>query len=262
MVSSSMRRGVWLFPGTDAGRLVDAVVAAEDEGLDEIWVADEGVSRDPMAVLAAAAVRTVRIRLGVGVTSPVVRHPAVLAATAATVDEISGGRAVLGFGVGGEMTLGPLGLSVPSPLTALRDALTTARAVLSGTATEGYWPPAHAISPRAVPLWIGARGPKLVELAARHADGLLISGCTGPEAERGIGILRDAGTGCEVALYHSVAPEGDDRTATWAEAPAVLDELAAAHRPGALGINLVELLEGHDPVDAVRRAAAVLRATR
>lgn len=262
MQSPSVRRGVWLFPGTSADRLVEAVVAAEAEGLDEVWIADEGVARDPMAVLAAAAVRTSRILLGVGVTSPAVRHPAVVAATAATLDEISEGRAVLGFGVGGELTLGPLGLSVESPLSTLRDALTTARAVLSGHPTASYSPPAHAIAPRPVPLWVGARGPRLVSLATRLADGLLVSGCTEPELERTAEIVHAAGTDCRLALYRSVGGEADDRTTTWDEAPATLIDLVNRHQPASVGLNLVELLGDADPLDAVRRAAAVLHATR
>ena len=59
-------------------------VAAEEAGIDELWLGDEGPSRDPFSVLAAAAQRTDRITLGVSVTNPFLRHPAVTAATAMT----------------------------------------------------------------------------------------------------------------------------------------------------------------------------------
>ncbi|MGA1077342.1 MAG: LLM class flavin-dependent oxidoreductase, partial [Ilumatobacteraceae bacterium] len=74
-----MRRGVWIFPNRPAGELVDAIVAAERAGLDEVWLADEGVAREPIPVLAAAAVRPSTIVLATGLTSPLLRHPGAIA---------------------------------------------------------------------------------------------------------------------------------------------------------------------------------------
>ncbi len=113
-------------PGRRCGRLVEAVVAAEELGLDEVWIADEGVARDPVAVLAAAAMQTTTIKLIVGVTSPVLRHPGAIAASLATLDELSDGRAVLGLGVGGDMSLAPFGLAAERPVALFRDAIQTA----------------------------------------------------------------------------------------------------------------------------------------
>ena len=180
------RRGVWLFPGVAAGALVDAVVAAESAGLDEVWIADEGVAREPVPVLAAASRQTSRIRLGVGITSPLLRHPGAIAATMATLDELSDGRAVLGLGVGGGLSLDPFGLATTRPVGVVADAIRVARGVLGGRPVQGrlpYEPPAHAMAPRPVPVWVGARGPQLVGLAAREADGLFLSGCTPAELE-------------------------------------------------------------------------------
>ena len=70
--------------------------------------------------LAALAARTDQIRLGPGVTDPYSRHPAVTAATIATLDELSGRRALLGLGVGGT-GFRELGLSTPLPVAALRE---------------------------------------------------------------------------------------------------------------------------------------------
>lgn len=251
-----------MFPGVPAGMLVDAVVAAEELGLDEVWIADEGVGREPTTVLAATAPRTHRIRLAVGITSPLLRHPGAIAATFATLDELSGGRAVLGLGVGGEHSLAPFDLTTDRPVGVVREAVATARAVLATERSDTYDPPAHAFGPRPVPIWIGARGPQMTKLAARVADGVFLSGCTSEQhveiIER-VRAIRDI----EIALYQSAGRHDDRPTVVpWDEVGARLAEEAAVHRPAALGINLVDLNEDPraDAVGLVEMAAGVLAA--
>ncbi len=259
------RRGVWLFPGVAASALADAVVAAEDAGLDEVWIADEGVAREPVPILAAAAQRTERIRLGVGITSPLLRHPGAIAATMATLDELSDGRAVLGLGVGGGLSLGPFGIATSRPVGVVADAIRVARGVLGGRAVEGsmsYEPPPHAMGPRDVPLWVGARGPQLVALAAREADGIFLSGCSPAELERIVPVVRGTRAAVELALYHSAA-DGDprDSVSPWEAVGNDLASMCERWRPASVGINLVDLASGDDPdaVHLVARAATVLR---
>ncbi len=258
--------GVWLFPAAPADRLIAAVVRAEELGLDEVWLADEGVAREPMTVLAAAARETGRIRLAVGITSPLLRHPGAVAATAATVDELSGGgRFVLGLGVGGDKSLAPFGIEPARPVARLAEAITTARAVLAGRASDGYEPPDHAAPPRQVPIWVGARGPRLLELAAAEADGIFVSGCTPDQHDRVAAIRRAAGgsgSSAGLALYQSAADEARPGVARWDEVASLLVAEAARMGdppPTSLGVNLVELLDpAADPVAAVERAAGVL----
>lgn len=256
------RRGVWLYPGAPAPALADAVVAADELGLDEIWIADEGVAREPMMVLAAAAGRTTRIDLAVGITSPLLRHPGAIAATAATLDELSDGRAILGLGVGGRESLGPFALSSDRPVSLLRNAVRVARAVLEGSSVEGYTAPTHAMPARHVPIWVGARGPQLTRTAARDADGLFLSGCTPQQHERIIGDVRAIDPLVPLALYQS-ASDRDRRESvlTWAEVGEHLEVEAARLAPTSVGINLIDLIaSGHDPVGLVERAAAILLA--
>jgi alkanesulfonate monooxygenase SsuD/methylene tetrahydromethanopterin reductase-like flavin-dependent oxidoreductase (luciferase family) len=261
--AASVRRGVWLFPGVAADVLVDAVVAAENSGLDEVWIADEGVGREPLTVLAAAAARTRTIRLSVGITSPVLRHPGVIAATVATLDELSTGRAVLGLGVGGWRSLEPLGLSADRPVGMLRDAIATARAVLGVERTERYDPPEHAFGPRPVPIWVGSRGPQLTRLAARYADGIFLSGCTRRQHEEIIGRVRRIRP-IEIAIYQSAATDDPrDTVVSWETVGERLATEMARHHPAAVGINLVELDTDprSDAVELVERAAEILAAT-
>jgi alkanesulfonate monooxygenase SsuD/methylene tetrahydromethanopterin reductase-like flavin-dependent oxidoreductase (luciferase family) len=250
------RTGIWLFPAATVGELVDAVVAADAAGLDEVWIADEGVMRDPVVVFAAAAARTSRIRMGIGITSPALRHPGAIAATVATLDELSGGRMMLGFGVGGDLSLAPFGLTVDRPVGLIRDALRTARAVLTRTDADGYRVADHAAPARDVPLYVASRGEQINTLASREADGVFLSGFPAAGLPTVLGWARRHGTPA-VALYQSVRfrtrDPGDPTVvggdpATVAEA---LRGLVAQHRPDAIGLALVD---GDRPSTMVERA--------
>ena len=258
-----MRRGVWIFPNRPAGELVDAIVAAERAGLDEVWLADEGVAREPIPVLAAAAVRTSTIVLATGITSPLLRHPGAIASTAATLDELSGGRAVLGLGVGGRLSLDPFGLETTRPVAVLRDAIRVARAVVERRPAEGYQPPDHAMPARRVPMWVGARGPQLVRLAARDADGLFLSGCSSEELHRIVGdvapVRRSEPLG--LAVYQSAAADPTSPSELrWSDVASALGDGAIGAT--SIGINLIDPARSPavDLVAEVERAAAVLRA--
>ncbi len=85
-------------------RIIALAETVEQAGLDSVWVGDSLVAKprmEPLAVLGALAARTNRVRLGTAVLLPALRHPVLLAQTLATVDLISGGRLVIGAGVGG-----------------------------------------------------------------------------------------------------------------------------------------------------------------
>lgn len=85
-------------------RIFGLAETVEQAGLDGVWVGDSLVAKprmEPLAVLAALAARTSRVRLGTAVLLPALRHPVLLAQTMATVELISGGRLVIGAGVGG-----------------------------------------------------------------------------------------------------------------------------------------------------------------
>jgi 5,10-methylenetetrahydromethanopterin reductase len=155
---------------------VSTIVAAEQAGLDEVWLGDEGPARDPFALLAAAAGVTSTIRLGVAVTNPYLRHPATTAATALTIHELSNGRMVLGMGAGGDLALGPAQVKRARPLEATRRAVRIVRAVSNAEETEGYTPVGHAIDVTGLPIYIGARGERFNRFASEAADGVFLGG--------------------------------------------------------------------------------------
>ena len=88
----------------NADRIIRMAERVEAAGLDSVWVGDSLIAKprlEPLTVLGAIATRTSRVRLGTAVLLPALRHPVLLAQTMATVDLISGGRLVIGAGVGG-----------------------------------------------------------------------------------------------------------------------------------------------------------------
>lgn len=253
--------GVWLFPDATAGDLVDAVVRLEELGFDEVWIADEGVMREPIVVLAAAATRTRRIRLGVGITTPLLRHPGALGATFATLDELSGGRAILGLGVGGHLSLAPFGIEPARPVAIMRDAIRTARAVIERVDGETYRVAEHAAPQRRVPIFVASKGEQISRLASREADGAFLSGFDLDALDAPVAWARSARP-IDVALYASVrfrhdAP--DDPTALRGDPSVVADgvrRLAERHRPASVGLALVD----GDPVGPmIERAGEVRR---
>lgn len=258
--TTAVRKGVWMFPSAPAQQMVEAVVRAEQLGLDEVWIADEGVSREPLALLAAAAVQTSRITLATGITSPLLRHPGALASAAATIDELSDGRFVLGLGVGGALSLDPFGLTTDRPIGVIKDALLTARSVLTRSESAFYRPPEHAAPARGVELWVGGRGPQMVRTAARYGDGVFLSGCTPQQHDSIADNARTVQPDVGLALYQSAADvPPDDRCSAWAEVGVVVAEEARRLRPSSVGINLVDLnTGGRDPIELVERAAEAL----
>lgn len=98
------REAVMSQAAPDFGPILDLAERAEALGFDSVWVGDSVLARprfEPLATLAAVAARTSRVRLGTAVLVPSLRQPVVLANEIATLDHVSGGRLILGLGIGG-----------------------------------------------------------------------------------------------------------------------------------------------------------------
>src|SRR5919106_4344333 len=222
---SSVAYGVGLPPEAPVPDLVELAEGAERLGYEYVWVNDERLERDPSTVLAAIAMQTRLLRVGPGVTNPYSRHPALLATAAATLDELSGGRAVLGIGAGGT-NHAALGIEREAPVVALREALAVIRGLLSGATVTVEGRVIRAVSAtlgfdacEGLPIYVGARGPKVLELAGELADGVIVGNVASEAGWRyaldhvGRGAER-AGRGVEdlslVAwLYACVADDGE-----------------------------------------------------
>ncbi len=241
----TLTTGVWIYPDGPIDDLVAAVVEADRAGIDEVWIADEGVMRDPFVVFAASAASTERVRMGIGITSPMLRHPGAIAATVSSLDELSGGRMMLGFGVGGQQSLEPFGLTAERPVALMRDALRTARAVLDRRSHAGYLVTDHAAPARDVPLYVASRGEQINRLASREADGVFLSGFAPDRLDEVLGWVRSDGSP-RVALYQSVrfrtSADGDPTSVSGSpeQVAAVLGGLVDAYAPDSIGLALVD----------------------
>ena len=128
---------------------------------------------DPYVMLARALQATDTIVLGPLIENPVMRHPAVIAGSIATVDNIQPGRTLLGMGVG-DTAVRLMGKR-PASVAALEHAVKTIRALNSGEALAvDATRPARLRHAAPVPVWIAAQGPRTLEMAGRVADGVFI----------------------------------------------------------------------------------------
>src|SRR5919204_2770166 len=120
-----------LFPTESPRRLLDVIRLAEELGYHAVYVGDsQMIWREAFALLGAAALVTSRIRLGPGVTNPITRDPAVVAAAVETLVELAGPRIVLGIGAG-DSSLRTLGKR-PATLAHLEASIQLIRRLLSG----------------------------------------------------------------------------------------------------------------------------------
>jgi 5,10-methylenetetrahydromethanopterin reductase len=168
----------------------DAVVLArraEEAGLDEVWVSEDYLERGAFAVAGAMAAVTERLRVGLGVVNPWTRHVALTAMEAHALDEIAAGRAVVGLGASnaGWMT-GRLGIPFDRPISVLAEYTDALRRLLAGEhvreRVHGHQLDAalDASPSRSIPLIWGVKGPRAMELAGRHADGVMLSVLSSP----------------------------------------------------------------------------------
>jgi 5,10-methylenetetrahydromethanopterin reductase len=158
----------------------ELAAAAEEAGFDQVWISHDLFWRSAPVLVAAALAMTRRIRLGIGIMNPYSAHPAEIAMHAATLQELSGGRFLLGIGSGAEGFLAWAGLPRPAPLARTRAAVLACRALLAGSspadgaAGDGWQPEAHLRwTGPPVPLYLGAMGPRMLALAGEVADGVL-----------------------------------------------------------------------------------------
>jgi 5,10-methylenetetrahydromethanopterin reductase len=253
---------VGVLPNRPVAEIADFAAEAETFGFTGIWIADsQSIFRDSYVALAGCALRTSRMTLATGVTNPVTRHPATIASAIATLDELSGGRALLGIGVG-ESAVRTVGLR-PAKLARLEEATHALRALLEGrTATwDGAETRLAWWSGRAVPIWYASTGPRSLQLGGRVADGVLFQVGSHPDL---VGYaLRRIDDGADAAgrppeqvrrlvrLACSVDVDGDRartdaRGYVAAAAGTVFGAVPREEMPGELWAELARMKEGYD----------------
>ena len=164
----------------DSHAFLNLVRLTDKTNFSSLWI-QEGDQRSSTSLATLALNSTVRVKVGVGVTSPLRRHPQILAIEAATLNEISGGRFILGLGVASS-AITNYGLET-KPLSAMRDTFRIIRGLLSDEPSKFSYkgevfslkaPQKRLMMPR-VPIYFGGIGPRMLDLAGEVADGLVMT---------------------------------------------------------------------------------------
>ncbi len=214
--------------------LVEIAVAAEVAGMESVWV-PEGGGRDALSLLAAFAGATSRVRLATGILPIVSRTPAVTAMSATGMAAISGDRFMLGLGTGHRPIVEHThGISYSGPLARMEETVNIVKGLLAGdsvTADGRHFTVSDARLGRATagvstPVYVAALGPKMIALAGRVADGVLLNWTAVGHIAASVATLHRAAEG----VGHnptSVDVAGYVRTAviTGAEDPAIRKSL-------------------------------------
>jgi F420-dependent oxidoreductase-like protein len=159
--------------------------AAERLGYESVWVTQLPDARDASLVLAAYGAATQRVALGTGVLPIYTRHPTAMVQMAATLDEITAGRFILGIGVSHKVTVESMwGMKLEHPVEAMREYLTIVRAgvregsgAIDGEQFIARWGYSAPRRPD-LPIMISALNPRMLELAGELADGVVLWMCS------------------------------------------------------------------------------------
>jgi 5,10-methylenetetrahydromethanopterin reductase len=182
--------------GFNAGLSVSEIASygsrAEELGFDSFWMHEHSFGRDAVSYLSAVAQNTMKIKIGVACLSPYVRHPVLLAMTAANLQESSHGRAILGLGTGFPARLDLLGIRHDRPVAAIRESIEICRGVWTGN------PLTYAgtvfsvrnvkslIGSANIPIYIAGWKKQMLALTGKYADGYVAKGGESTESIRQI----------------------------------------------------------------------------
>src|SRR5919199_1757703 len=226
----------------DAERYAEVVDGLEELGFDSLWLAERatGSVPDPLVGLAIAAGRTRRLKLGTSVLVLPGRNPVLLAKALASLDRLSGGRLLLGFGLGIAEPLEQQAFGVAREQRAawFDEALPLIRRLWTEDSVDHSGPRftlqqvSLALKPVQYPLevWLGGRAPSELRRTGRLGEGWLASFCTPEEAAQGKAVVEEAAARAERAID----PEHFGAIIRYARGalPAGVVRQVASRRPG------------------------------
>ena len=184
--SNMARLGIYLQDAHPIREAMSYARYAEERGFEAVWQADSRLVRDATIPMAAFAAVPDRIRIGAGVVDIWSRNPARLAAMFSTLDDLAPGRIILGLGAWWDPLARKVGIERESPLTMMREVVTVVRGLLANeTVTfDGEYVHLDDVEldyarqprrPKDVPIYVGATGPRMLELAGELADGVVLN---------------------------------------------------------------------------------------
>ncbi len=166
---------------------------AEQNGFESVWIAESRLARDALTPATAIITVTSKLLVGAGVINTWTRNAALIAQTFATMDELSDGRVMLGLGAWWDPLAWKVGIERKDPLTCMREYVEVIRRLLrmEEVTFEGKFVKMRGVRldvlhgagerPRNIPIYIGATGWKMMELAGEISDGVLLNYLVSPK---------------------------------------------------------------------------------
>ena len=227
--------GIEFVPKEPYWKIVFYAIQAERGGFNNLWITDHFNNRNVYVTLTTAAIYTNKITVGPGVTNPYMVNPVFTAQALVTLNELAPSRVVLGIGAGDKTTLASVGVEMRKPLSAVREAVSIFRNMARGenVAYEGkVFQIAGAkffFKPKGeIPVYIGAQGPKMLALAGKIGDGVLINACHPDDVEYAVNCVKNGVqeigkqfNELDVAAYTSFSMHKDLKKAMKAAVPVV-----------------------------------------
>lgn len=184
--------------GLPPARVGELAAAAERAGFGAVFVA-EGHG-DALALCHPVAAATSRVMVGTAIANAALRPPVLAAKTAAQLDHAAGGRFVLGLGTANAIMNGRFGIAPLPPLPMIEEYVGVIRAVLAGDPAgfagqvfrTGMVPLDSQPARTDLPIYLGALGPRMLALAGRIADGVIVNLMSPAQAGEAAAIVREA----------------------------------------------------------------------
>ncbi len=188
---SEQRLAIYLQDAHPINQGIDICRYAEERGFEAVWQAESRLVREATVPMAAFLSHTTTLKAGSGVVNNWTRNPALLASTFSTLDDLAPGRVILGIGAWWDPLAAKVGIDRARPLRAMRETVEVVRALLADeTVTyDGEFVHLDGVEldyvhqerrPKDVPIYIGATGMQMMELAGRIADGVLLNYLVSP----------------------------------------------------------------------------------
>ena len=223
-------------------RVANLARTAEDLGFDGFWLQDNPLTtKDPYIGLAIAAQSTSKITLGPAVSNPLIRHHTVIVNSIASLDQLGEGRAILGMGNGGPALVVAFGRK-PRKVADFREDIKVIRSLLSGDGASSPNGSTYRVASvnKQVPVYVAARGPRVLRLGGELADGVLIAGPAQPEVLRKkMEIVREGAreagrppTDVKINLLVNMAVDADVAKAMDTVRPFAVGAIIEAAKPG------------------------------
>jgi 5,10-methylenetetrahydromethanopterin reductase len=257
--------GIEFVPREPYWKIMYFVIQAENGGFSNLWITDHFNNRNVYVTLTAAAIYTNKITFGPGVTNPYMVNSVFTAQAIATLNELAPGRVVLGIGAGDKTTLDSVGVEMKKPLIAIQEAIDIIRKMINGetVAYQGeVFKTAGAkflFKPRGtIPVYVGAQGPKMLALAGKIGDGVLINACHPKDVEYAVNCVKEgvneAGkkfSDIDVAAYTSFSVHEDIKKANKAAVP-VVSFIVAGSPPQLLERHGIDVKKAEEIKEALK----------